>query len=91
SAIGFDNITGKLAFNTALVVGKDTASGLGKVGVNTAVYFNPDKNIDGALRVKDINFYPPSTGAGARLGELAITGGRLNSSFSIVPRNGAFN
>ncbi|MDC5182733.1 hypothetical protein OHW37_08775 [Acinetobacter baumannii] len=91
SAIGFDNITGKLAFNTALVVGKDTASGLGKVGVNTAVYFNPDKSIDGALRVKDINFYPPSTGAGARLGELAITGGRLNSSFSIVPRNGAFN
>ncbi|ETR95942.1 DUF6160 family protein [Acinetobacter lactucae] len=91
SAIGFDNITGKLAFNTALVVGKDTTSGLGKVGVNTAVYFNPDKSIDGALRVKDINFYPPSTGAGARLGELAITGGRLNSSFSIVPRNGAFN
>lgn len=91
SAIGFDNITGKLAFNSALVVGKDTTSGLGKVGVNTAVYFNPDKSIDGALRVKDINFYPPSTGAGARLGELAITGGRLNSSFSIVPRNGAFN
>ena len=90
SAIGLDNITGKIAFNAGLVVGKDTASGQGKVGVNSSVYFNPDKSIDGALRVKDINFYPPSTGAGARLGELAITGGRLNSSFSIVPRNGAF-
>ncbi|MFX7792821.1 heme utilization protein, partial [Acinetobacter baumannii] len=37
SAIGLENMTGKLAFNTALVVGKDSASGLGKVGVNTAV------------------------------------------------------
>ncbi|WP_151745767.1 hypothetical protein, partial [Acinetobacter nosocomialis] len=51
------------AFNTALVVGKDSASGLGKVGVNTAVYFNPDKNIDGALRVKDISIHFYNTGA----------------------------
>ena len=45
------------------------------------------EKIAGVFRVKDINLYPPQTGNGARLGELAITGGRLNSQFSIIPRN----
>lgn len=90
SALGLDNLVGKVAFNSALVVGKEQSNGLGKVSVKSDVYFNPDKSINGVFRARDINFYPPSSGAGARLGELAITGGRLSSNFSIVPRNGSF-
>lgn len=87
STLGLDNLTGKVAFNNAIVVNKDQASGLGKVGFNASLNFNPEKNTQGVFRARDINFYPPNTGPGARLGELAITGGRLSSEFNIIPRN----
>lgn len=87
STLGLDRITGKVAFNNAIVVTKDQASGEGKVGFNTSLLMNPDKSTSGVFRARDINFYPPSTGAGARLGELAITGGRISSEFNIIPRN----
>ena len=48
---------------------------------------NPQQTTSGVFRARDINFYPPNTGSGARLGELAITGGRISSEFNIVPRN----
>lgn len=87
STVGFDHITGKLGFNNAIVVSKDQISGNGQVGFNTKLIFNPDHTTDGVFRVRDINFYPPTTGSGARLGELAITGGRISSEFNIIPRN----
>lgn len=87
STLGLDNLTGKVGFNNAIVVAKDQGSGLGKVGFHSSFLFNPDKTTTGVLRAKDINFYPPNTGPGARLGELAITGGRLSTELSIIPRN----
>lgn len=87
STLGLDNIVGKVGFNNAIVVAKDQPTGLGKVGLSASLLFNPDKSTTGVFRAKDINFYPPNTGPGARLGELAITGGRLSTELSIVPRN----
>ena len=87
STLGLDNLTGDIAFNNAIVVNKDPSSELGKVSFNYSLLFNPEKTTQGVFRARDINFYPPNTGPGARLGELAITGGRLSSEFSITPRN----
>lgn len=87
STLGLDRITGKVAFNNAIVVNKDQASGNGQVGFHTSFLLNPQQTTSGVFRAKDINFYPPNSGPGARLGELAITGGRLSSEFNIIPRN----
>ena len=93
SVLGLDNITGLLRFNNAIIIGKD-AAGAGKVGFNAEFNFNPKQDAAGVFRVKDINLYPSvntagviSTGAPQRLGEMAITGGRLSSQLGIVPRN----
>lgn len=86
STLGLDNLTGNMAFNNAIVIGRHN-SGEGMVSFNTGLTFNPNRTTDGVFRARDINLYPPSTGAGARLGELAITGGRLTSQFGIIPRN----
>lgn len=93
SVWGLDNITGILRFNNSITIGKDTA-GAGKVGFNAEFTVNPDKSSQGVFRVKDINLYPGennagviSTGAPQRLGEMAITGGRISSRLGIVPRN----
>lgn len=87
STLGLDRITGKVAFNNAIVVNKDQASGNGQVGFHASFLMNPQQTTSGVFRARDINFYPPNTGPGARLGELAITGGRISSEFNIVPRN----
>jgi len=89
STIGLDNLTGKIAFNNAIVIApKANQNGAeGMVSFNSSFTFNPDRTTDGVFRARDINLYPPNTGAGARLGELAITGGRLTSQFGIMPRN----
>lgn len=52
------------------------------------------------FRARDFNLYPstgtldatgnPVIGSAQRLGELAITGGRLSSQMAITPRNGDF-
>lgn len=91
STIGLDNLTGKIGFNNAIVIGRHT-TGEGVVSFNAGLTFNPDRTPEGVFRARDINFYPPLTigTEGKRLGELAITGGRLNSNFSMVPRNGNF-
>ena len=57
------------------------------VSFNTGLTFNPNRSTDGVFRARDINLYPPTTGAGARLGEMVLTGGRLNSQLGIIPRN----
>ena len=102
STLGLDNLEGKLAFNNAIVIAPDTRGtqntnpaaagynktrGEGIVSFNAGFTFNPDRTIGGVFRARDINLYPPNTGNAARLGELAITGGRLTSEFSIMPRN----
>lgn len=91
SIIGLDNLTGKIGFINSIAISKDqttgqTTSGFGQVGFNSSFTINPDNNQAGVLRARDINFYPPTSGVGARLGELAITGGRISSDFTIKPR-----
>ena len=88
STLGLDNLAGKVGFDTSIVVNKDN------VGFNYNFIFNPDKNKDGVFRVKDMNLYPATggtVGSPQRLGEIAVTGGRLSSSMAITPRDGAFN
>ena len=89
STLGLDNLTGKMAFNNAIVIApKANQNGAeGMVSFNSSFTLNPDRTTDGVFRARDINLYPPNTGSGARLGELAITGGRLTSQFGIMPRN----
>lgn len=89
SVLGLDNIKGLLRFNNSITIGKDTA-GAGKVGFNAEFTFNPNQDAAGVFRVKDINLYPGVggvTGTPQRLGEMAITGGRLSTQLGIVPRN----
>ena len=86
STIGLDNLTGKIGFNNAIIIAKDQSSGNGKVNFNSTFNFNPDQSAAGVFKAKDLNFYPPNTGMGARLGEIAITGGRLKTDLGIIPR-----
>lgn len=101
SIIGFDRISGLMAFNNAIVVNKDS------VGFNYSFDINPASDQSSAerevnvLRVRDINFYPPvdppagwntSTmgtynNRAQRLGEMVMTGGRISSEFTLKPRN----
>ncbi|WP_171492705.1 DUF6160 family protein [Acinetobacter ursingii] len=93
STMGLDNIVGTVAFDNKIVVNSNN------VGFNLGFNFNPNKTAAEVFRVRDVNFYPSSkdsngvvTGVGSaqRLGEMAITGGRLNSEMKITPRDGAF-
>lgn len=92
STIGLDNLSGAVGFDNSIAINKDN------VGFNFSFIFNPDKNKDGVFRARDLNLYPATTTGGVttvgnpqRLGEIAITGGRLNSSMSIIPRDTSFN
>lgn len=103
STIGFDNIDGKVAFNNAIIIAPDTrgtcptAGCDGMVSFKAGLTFNPagttgtgtaQDKIDGVLRIRDINFYPPSaTSAPQRLGEAVLTGGRITGQLGIIPRN----
>ena len=80
SIVGLDNITGNIGFNNQIKINKDT------VAFSYALTFNPNQTADKVFRVRDINLYPP-TGNGQRLGEMAITGGRLVSNMTIRPRD----
>ena len=80
SIVGFDNITGNIGFNNQIKINKDT------VAFNYAITFNPGQVQDKVFRVRDVNLYPP-TGNGQRLGEMAITGGRLVSNITLKPRD----
>lgn len=88
STLGLDNLAGKVGFDNSIVVNKDN------VGFNYSFIFNPDQNKDGVFRAKDVNLYPATggtIGSPQRLGEIAVTGGRLSSSMAITPRDGSFN
>ena len=90
SILGLDNLTGNIGFNNQIKVNKDT------VDFNYAFTINPNHSTDGVLRpsdlsgvfrVKDVNLYPPTSGAGQRLGEMVITGGTLITRMNIRPRD----
>ncbi|MDR0236295.1 DUF6160 family protein [Acinetobacter sp.] len=91
SSLGLDNLTGDIRFNNAIVISKNSNTGTGQVGFNASLLFNPNQSVDGVFRARDLNFYPPTASgalvSGARLGEIALTGGRLSSEFNIIPRN----
>ncbi|MCH2016004.1 DUF6160 family protein [Acinetobacter ursingii] len=93
STMGLDNIVGTVAFDNKIVVNNNN------VGFNLGFNFNPNKTAAEVFRVRDVNFYPSikdsngvvtGVGSAQRLGEMAITGGRLNSEMKITPRDGAF-
>ena len=79
SILGLDNISGRIAFDNAIKINKDS------VDFNFGLTFNPSRSPTEVFRVRDINFYP-ANGAAQRLGEMVITGGTLNSSMNIIPR-----
>lgn len=79
SIVGLDNISGRIAFDNAIKINKDS------VDFNFGLTFNPSRSPTEVFRVRDINFYP-ANGAAQRLGEMVITGGTLNSSMNIIPR-----
>ncbi len=92
STLGLDNLTGELGFSNSIVISKNATTGTGQVGFNTSLQFNPNNSVDGVFRARDLNFYPPivtpgTTVSGARLGEIALTGGKLSSQLNIIPRN----
>jgi len=87
STMGLDNIVGTVAFDNKIVVNNNN------VGFNLGFNFNPNKTAAEVFRVKNIDFYPSvngTVGSAQRLGELAITGGRLTSEMKITPRDGVF-
>lgn len=91
STLGLDNLSGAIAFDNRLALTKDS------IQVGTSFVFNPQKTPDAVLRAKDINLYPASVvndktivGNPQRLGEFAITGGRLDTQMSITPRDTPF-
>ena len=79
SIVGLDNISGRIDFDNAIKINKDS------VDFNFGLTFNPSRSPTEVFRVRDINFYP-ANGAAQRLGEMVITGGTLNSSMNIIPR-----
>ncbi|EFF83389.1 hypothetical protein HMP0015_1130, partial [Acinetobacter haemolyticus ATCC 19194] len=84
ASIGFDNMSGLIQFNNAIVINKDN------VGFNFGFDFNPDRNPNDVFRVKDINFYPrvdAVNNRAQRLGEMVMTGGQIRSEFTLKPRN----
>lgn len=93
SMIGLDNLSGTVRFNNSIAITKNTKDYTedkqGNVSFNYAFNFNPAQNASEVFRVRDINFYPPDSKSttGQRLGEMVMTGGRLNSSLTLTPRN----
>ena len=68
------------------------------VGFNYSFIFNPNKKPGEVFRVGDLNLYPATTLGGGpttvgdpqRLGEFAITGGRINLGLTLTPRDTPF-
>ncbi len=84
SIVGFDNMSGLIQFNNAIVINKSDVS------FNYSFDFNPDHDPAKVFRVRDINLYPPLIAAnnrGQRLGEMVMTGGRISAEMGIKPRN----
>lgn len=85
---GLDNINGTVNFSNKIKVNKSSVDFNSRFDFNkTAVQATANTTIAAsALRVKDFNLYPPTSGAGQRLGEFAMPGGTLTAKFNIKPR-----
>ena len=82
SIIGFDKISGRINTNNSIQLSKDT------IKIGSAVTINPNKNASEVLRIKDLNLYPSTngiTGVSQRLGEVAITGGKVVTQLTMIP------
>lgn len=91
STIGFDNLTGVIGFDNKIILNKNN------IGFHYSFVFNPNKKPDDVFRTKDLNLYPATSsngntvvGSAKRLGEIAITGGRINAELGITPRDQPF-
>ncbi len=74
---------GMVSFKAGITFNPAGTTGVGAAGAAT----NAEK-IAGVLRVRDLNLYPPTTGAQPqRLGEMVLTGGRITGQLGIIPRN----
>ena len=78
SVLGLDNLSGRINFDNAIKINKDN------VNFNYGFTVNPNYAPADVLKVKDVNLYPLG-GTAQRLGEIAMTGGILNSSFTLKP------
>lgn len=84
SIVGFDNMSGLIEFNNAIVINKDN------IAFKYSFNFNPDRVASKVFRIKDFNLYPPVTAVNnraQRLGEMVMTGGTMSAEMSIRPRN----
>lgn len=82
SVLGLDNLKGVIDFDNAIKINKDN------VNFSYAFNVNPNKTPADVLKIQNINLYPPTptgTGPAQRLGEMVMTGGQLNSSFTLTP------
>ncbi|TCM65827.1 hypothetical protein EC844_11473 [Acinetobacter calcoaceticus] len=91
STLGIDNLSGSIGFDNNLIINKDN------VGFHYSFVFNPKKKPEGVFRARDVNLYPATTENGVtavgnpqRLGEIAITGGRLDANLTLTPRDTPF-
>lgn len=91
STIGFDNLRGAIGFDNNIIVNKNN------IGFHYSFVFNPNKKKEDVFRIKDLNLYSATTtngnttvSNGRRLGEIAITGGRINAEMTITPRDTPF-
>ena len=84
SILGLDNIKGRVGFDNAIKINRDN------VAFNVGLTFNPNRNATEVFRVQNVNLYPFSSATNTvlpaqRLGEIAITGGRLDSTLTLRP------
>lgn len=87
SIVGLDNISGKIGFSNHIKINKDNVNFNNSLTINPAATMSSATEADkaaGVLRIKDLNFYPTG-GTAQRLGEMAFTGGKINSQFNITP------
>lgn len=87
SIVGLDNISGKIGFSNQIKINKDNVNFNNSLTINPAATMSSATEADkaaGVLRIKDFNFYPTG-GTAQRLGEMAFTGGKINSQFNITP------
>ena len=98
SMLGLDRMSGLVAFNNAIGIEKDNVSLSYSFEFNPESGYDPDQRMNNVFRVRDINLYPPLNAPSGvnpatynnraqRLGEMVMTGGRLNMDLNIRPRN----
>lgn len=78
TVLGLDGLQGSLGLDNYLKINKDS------VDFYAGLTINPANTPAGVLRIRDVNMYPAG-GNAQRLGEMALTGGKLVSNLNIKP------